>query len=73
MDILHLSRSKGTMTLEGLDLDIEDLLREHDGRREKDLKHVEWFAETRNKPTIVAILMAIIAFQAGMNPLAVFG
>lgn len=47
---------------------IEDLFRTKKGKREKDLTHYEWIENKRKSLTIVAILLATIAFQAGVNP-----
>ncbi|KAH7836971.1 hypothetical protein Vadar_008007 [Vaccinium darrowii] len=47
---------------------IEELFRAKKGKREKDLTHYEWIENKRKSLTIVAILLATIAFQAGVNP-----
>ncbi|KAH7838194.1 hypothetical protein Vadar_023150 [Vaccinium darrowii] len=50
--------------------DIKDLLRKANAQRGKDTIDGEWIgiAETRNGIIIVAVLMATIAFQAGVTP-----
>ncbi|KAH7837123.1 hypothetical protein Vadar_009938 [Vaccinium darrowii] len=53
---------------EGADRDIEDLLLKFHAKREKDTIDPKWITEQRNALIIVAVLLATIAFQAGVTP-----
>ncbi|KAI8525504.1 hypothetical protein RHMOL_Rhmol13G0235100 [Rhododendron molle] len=67
MDILLLGRGKRTEPEQWED-GIEKLLREHHITRGNYNNRYEWIEKKRKSLTIVAILMATIAFQAGVNP-----
>ncbi|XP_058196778.1 ankyrin repeat-containing protein At5g02620-like [Rhododendron vialii] len=66
-DILLLGRGKRTKP-EQWEGDIEKHLRKHHIHRGNYINHYEWIEQKRKSLTIVAILMATIAFQAGVNP-----
>ncbi|KAH7838519.1 hypothetical protein Vadar_027578 [Vaccinium darrowii] len=53
---------------EGADRDIEDLLLKFHAKREKDTIDPKWITDQRNALIIVAVLLATIAFQAGVTP-----
>ncbi|XP_058193242.1 uncharacterized protein LOC131310308 isoform X2 [Rhododendron vialii] len=69
MDILLLGKEKGTR-LKGLDGRIQGLLEIWDAKtaREADILNPTEIAEKRNGIIIAAVLMATLAFQAGLAP-----
>lgn len=67
LDIL-LRRQGTKLEAEAVNRDIEDLLRKFHAKRGKDTIDPKWLREQRNALIIVAVLMATIAFQAGVTP-----
>ncbi|KAI8525499.1 hypothetical protein RHMOL_Rhmol13G0234800 [Rhododendron molle] len=65
MDILLLRQ--GTKPA-AVDRNIEDLLRSLHAKRDEDTINPKWLTEQRNALIIVAVLIATIAFQAGVIP-----
>ncbi|KAH7838940.1 hypothetical protein Vadar_032977 [Vaccinium darrowii] len=59
---------RGSRKSEGEDSDIEVLLRSYHAATAKETMDPKWLGKKRNALTIVAVLMATIAFQAGVTP-----
>ncbi|KAI8527164.1 hypothetical protein RHMOL_Rhmol12G0054400 [Rhododendron molle] len=67
MDILLLGQKKGTQP-EGVDKDIQALLRNKRAKRFKDTIDPTNLADRKNAIIVAVVLMATLAFQAGVTP-----